>query len=191
MATGSTARRARFLSSALLLAACNGHGGPHSYNAGTLHLENRNGIVYQGQMPFSGRVFELDDRQDTVAVYGFLNGKEHGPWKRFHANGKLEELRSFQEGVKTGTLARWWPNGQLQFQCTFQRGEYEGPLKEWNESGQLVQEMHYRDGHEEGSQKMFYDNGKVRSNYVVKDGRRLGLLGTKNCINVPDSVFGK
>ena len=49
--------------------------------------------------------------------------------------------------------------------------------------------MNYVKGHEEGSQKMYYDNGKIRSNYTIIAGRRYGLLGTKNCVNVADSVF--
>ena len=37
--------------------------------------------------------------------------------------------------------------------------------------------------------KYFYNNGKVRSNYLVINGKRYGLLGTKNCVNVKDSIF--
>lgn len=52
-----------------------------------------------------------------------------------------------------------------------------------------MKEMNYKKGFEEGSQKMFYDNGKVKVNYIMINGRRYGLLGTKNCVNVSDSVF--
>jgi hypothetical protein len=38
-------------------------------------------------------------------------------------------------------------------------------------------------------QTWWYDNGKVKSNYRIIEGRRFGLLGTKNCINVSDSIF--
>ena len=47
--------------------------------------------------------------------------------------------------------------------------------------------MNYYNGKEQGSQKVWYNNGKIKSNYVVKDGRRYGLLGTKNCTNVKDT----
>jgi antitoxin component YwqK of YwqJK toxin-antitoxin module len=53
----------------------------------------------------------------------------------------------------------------------------------------LVKQMNYLKGHEEGPQKWWYDNGKIKANYIIQDGRRFGLLGTKNCINVTDSIF--
>jgi antitoxin component YwqK of YwqJK toxin-antitoxin module len=48
--------------------------------------------------------------------------------------------------------------------------------------------MNYEAGIEVGQQRQWYDDGSVRSNYVMKNGRRFGLLGTKNCINVKDSL---
>jgi antitoxin component YwqK of YwqJK toxin-antitoxin module len=191
MATAFMVRRALFLSSVFLFSACGGQIELQSFNADSLHLENRNGIAYNQGKPFSGSVFELNKTHDTIAVSGFYKGREHGEWKRFYPGGRLEELRYFDKGVKIKTLIRWWENGQKQLICSFRNGEYDGILKEWNESGQLTKEMHYKNGYEDGSQKMYYDNGKIRSNYVVKDGQRIGLLGTKNCVNVSDSVFKK
>jgi len=71
----------------------------------------------------------------------------------------------------------------------FEDDEYEGTCREWNESGRLITEMNYHRGYESGSQKVWYDNGKIKSNYVMESGRRYGLLGTKNCVNVSDSIF--
>jgi len=58
-----------------------------------------------------------------------------------------------------------------------------------NPEGKLISYHNFKNGYEEGSQKVWYDNGKIKSNYTIKNGRRYGLLGTKNCINVKDSVF--
>ncbi|MCX6338150.1 MAG: toxin-antitoxin system YwqK family antitoxin, partial [Bacteroidetes bacterium] len=66
---------------------------------------------------------------------------------------------------------------------------YEGELSEWTFDGKLIHLAHYIDGQEEGSQKLWYDNGKIRANYVIIKGKRYGLLGTKNCKNVSDSIF--
>lgn len=161
------------------------------YNADSLVLENRNGIMYSNQNPFTGRVYQLYPNQDTLQIFGFYEGREDGAWKRFFPNGQIQELRYFDKGTKVKTLTRWWENGQMQLKCTFVDGAYQGALKSWNSNGQLIEEMHYKNGYEEGSQKMYYDNGKIRSNYVVKNGKRIGLLGTKNCVNVSDSIFKK
>ena len=66
---------------------------------------------------------------------------------------------------------------------------YEGERKEWNNEGNLIYLATYKKGQEEGPQKLWYDNGKIRANYIIKNGKRYGLLGTKNCKNVSDSIF--
>jgi hypothetical protein len=125
---------------------------------------------------------------DTLAVTSFYNGLEHGEFRRFHENGVLMEQRYYVMGVKTGALKRYWNNGQIQAHYFFSTGEYQGNCREWNPEGKLVREMNYERGHESGSQKQWYDDGSIRSNYIIRNGRRYGLLGTKNCINVSDSV---
>lgn len=138
------------------------------FNADQLVLENKNGIVYNNNIPFSGKICKLQSNKDTLMTAAYFKGKEQGEWKRMYTNGQTEEQRYFDNGKKTKTLTRWWPNGQQQLHCTFENGEYEGMLSEWNANGQLVKQMHYKKGYEEGSQKVYYDNGKIRSNYWVK-----------------------
>lgn len=108
--------------------------------------------------------------------------------KQIYPSGKIRELRYFENGKKVGDYKTWWENGKLQSHYVFKDDEYEGTCREWNENGILIREMNYHKGHETGSQKQWYDDGKVRSNYVIINGRRYGLLGTKNCINVSDSL---
>ena len=152
-------------------------------------LHNRNGIVYLNELPFTGGLFTLYENKDTAQIQQFLNGKEHGTWKRFYPGKKLAEERSFTSGRKAGILTGYYENGQPKLQYIFKNDEYDGLCREWNTAGVLIKAMHYKNGHEAGTQQLFYDNGKVRANYVVIDGRRFGLLGTKNCMNVSDSIF--
>ena len=125
---------------------------------------------------------------DTAAVSYYKKGKEHGRWVRYHPNGKLMEERFFDNGQKTGVMKGWWPNGQLFMIYHFKNDEYEGECSEWNDKGVLIRRMHYKKGYEDGLQQQWYDDGSVRSNYLMKNGRRYGLLGTKNCVNVSDSL---
>lgn len=125
---------------------------------------------------------------DTLSVSSFYNGLEHGEFKRFHENGALMELRYYEHGVKTGVMKTFWDNGQLQRMYFFKQGEYDGTCREWNPTGMLVREMNYAMGYESGSQKQWYDDGSIRSNYIIRNDRRYGLLGTKNCVNASDSV---
>lgn len=142
------------------------------------------GVFYQGK-PFSGMLFRLDSQtQDTLKIESYLKGNRHGRWVQYFPGHVLKEFRTFERGKKTGAFVQYFPTGKKQQEYHFQNDEYQGLASEWNERGVLIREMHYVAGHEEGSQKLFYDNGQIRANYVMKDGRRFGLLGTKNCVNV-------
>ena len=91
-------------------------------------------------------------------------------------------------GKKEGIHIGYWEDGSLAFEYNLKDDEYNGSLKEWNRNGQIIKSFNYVNGYENGSQKLWFDNGEVRSNYVIKNNRRYGLLGTKNCINVSDSI---
>ena len=160
------------------------------FNADAIQLQMQNGIVMRNGKPFSGIIYRLsDNKRDTTEITGFRKGKEHGIWKKFYPGGKPMSIRFFDNGKKVGNFHAWWPNGKPQFAYHFEDGEYEGKYREWNEAGVLVNERTYKKGYEEGVQKQFYDDGRIRSNYVMIDGKRYGLLGTKNCVNVTDSIF--
>ncbi|RYY88218.1 MAG: toxin-antitoxin system YwqK family antitoxin [Chitinophagaceae bacterium] len=191
MATASTAARALLRASILLLvASCQfADAVPvHSYSAAERPLQNRAGRFYYDDEPFTGRIYEAEGK-DTLSNVGYRDGREHGEWRKYYRDGKLRETRFFLLGVKTGTMRSYWDNGQLQLEYHFKDNEYEGRCREWNREGQLIAERNYHNGYEEGGQTLWYDNGTVRSNYVITGGRRYGLLGTKNCVNVSDSVF--
>ncbi len=160
------------------------------FDAANLQVQNQNGIVMQNEKPFTGIVYTLNEnKKDTTEIVEFKDGKEHGQWKTFYDDGKLKSIRFFDNGKKTGVYTAWWPDGKMELEYHFGDGEYEGTCKEWNNEGMLINERTYKNGYEEGLQKQFYDNGKVKSNYVMVDGKRYGLLGTKNCVNVTDSIF--
>lgn len=155
-------------------------------------LKMVNGIVYRSNKLFTGTIYKLYlNTTDTAELANYKNGKEDGEWKKFDPDGSLKEKRTFDKGKKVGEYIAYWENGNRKLEYVFKDDEYEGTCREWNADGALIKEMNYKKGHEDGSQKMFYDNGKVRSNYVMIDGRRFGLLGTKNCVNVSDSIFKK
>lgn len=155
-------------------------------------IKIENDLLTINQKSFSGRLFTLyPNTRDTAELMNYRNGKEHGEWKKLYPSGKMKEKRFFEHGQKTGEYTTWWENGNKQLHYFFVADEYEGICKEWNAEGKLVKVMNYKRGHEDGHQQWWYDNGKIKANYIIKAGRRYGLLGTKNCINVSGSVFNK
>jgi antitoxin component YwqK of YwqJK toxin-antitoxin module len=175
----------------LLLAACQTNTQEGVFNKALVSVKTAKGVCYVNGSPFSGTLIETSAKGDTLVVENFVEGRENGEWKKFYSRGVRKEVRHYRRGKKNADYLAWWENGQPQLLYHFKDGEYEGILKEWDENGQLVKESTYVAGYEEGPQKAWYPNGKVRSNYVVLNGRRYGLLGTKNCINVSDSVFAE
>ena len=109
--------------------------------------------------------------------------------KKYYPNKQLMEYREFKNEMKNGKQIAYWENGNKRFEFIAKDDAYEGELKEWDYHGRLFHLAHYKNGQEEGVQKLWYENGKIRANYVIIKGRRFGLLGTKNCKNVSDSIF--
>jgi antitoxin component YwqK of YwqJK toxin-antitoxin module len=161
-------------------------------NKSEQQITMNNGLLFINNKSFNGTLFTLfPNTADTAVIENYVNGKEHGEWRKYYPSNKIREKRFFTNGQKTGEFIAWWENGQQQQQYLFVADEYEGTCKEWNETGFLNRIRNYKKGHEEGPQQWWYDNGKIIANYIIKDGRRYGLLGTKNCINVSDSIFKK
>lgn len=160
------------------------------YNEADIQLQNIGGVYKVNETPFSGIVYKLaENKKDTVAVASFVNGLEDGEWRSYYSNSQMKEKRYFSKGKKVGVYEGWWANGKQRLLYHFKDGEYEGNCKDWTDKGLLISSMNYKSGHEDGLQQQFYETGKVKANYIMIDGRRYGLLGTKNCVNVSDSIF--
>lgn len=162
---------------------------PLFQNLNSSHFVFKNDTAYYNQEKYAGYIYQLDANQDTVLCNSYLNGLMHGVCKKWYPNKKIMEIREYHLGKKKGSQISFWENGNERFAFTADNDVYEGELKEWTFDGQLIHMAHYENGQEEGTQKMWYENGKIRANYVMIKGKRYGLLGTKNCKNVSDSIF--
>jgi antitoxin component YwqK of YwqJK toxin-antitoxin module len=149
------------------------------------------GITKINTTPINGVVFSLYETGDTLSVIHYLNGKENGLSRSYYAKGKMKSLRFYINGWKQSEHAGWFENGQKQFLYHFENDVFHGNQKEWLVDGQIYSELNYDKGIESGSQRVWYTNGKIKTNYIIKNNRRYGLLGTKNCVNAVDSVFTK
>ncbi len=145
-------------------------------------------IIYQDS-PFSGLVYEMfPSSNDTLWSCQYKNGIKDGVWKKYFQSGEIKETRLFKQNKKEGDYLGFYKDGSKNFVFQFKNGEYEGTNKVWAKGGVLVEEANFSAGYENGVQKRWYLNGKIKSNYIIKDNRRYGLLGTKNCVTVSDSL---
>lgn len=146
-------------------------------------------LLYYNQRPYTGGAFALHPQSDDTLMTAFYRfGALHGCCKKLYPSGALKEMRYFNSGKKHGKQVAYWSNGNKRFEFTAYQDAYSGVLREWSESGRLLHLATYAYGQEEGRQTLWYDNGKVRANYIIRNGKRYGLLGTKNCKNVSDSL---
>jgi antitoxin component YwqK of YwqJK toxin-antitoxin module len=82
-------------------------------------------------------------------------GNEHGEYKRFFYNGKLEEKGNYDSGLKDGSWIKYHPNGKLEYRGQYLDGkktggwEYYYPsgiqeaMEEFDKSGNLVVRLTY------------------------------------------------
>jgi hypothetical protein len=152
------------------------------------NFESRGDTLVLKGVKFSGYVYHLYDSKDTAFLFSYLDGLSEGVQKKWYENKVLMEVRSYHRGKKNGRQITYWDSGRPKFTFMAVNDANEGEMKEWDDKGNLSHLGHYKNGQEEGEQKMWYSNGKIRSNYIIRNGRRYGLLGTKNCINVTDSL---
>jgi antitoxin component YwqK of YwqJK toxin-antitoxin module len=149
----------------------------------------KNVVVYKG-LPFSGQAYALYPKSsDTLWTRNYKNGLKNGVWKRHYPAGELKEKRRFVNGKKEGDYFGYYLGGAQNFIFQFNNGEYNGTNRIWTKKGLLIEEGNFNNGYESGVQKTWYLNGKVKSNYIIKNNRRYGLLGTKNCVNVSNDLL--
>jgi antitoxin component YwqK of YwqJK toxin-antitoxin module len=154
------------------------------------NLSVNNDVVFVDGKRYSGFIYELDkDKKDTISIDEYNNGLLNGTSKKWYPNKQLMEERFYSKGRKNGKHVSYWQNGNKRFEFFAKDDAYEGELKEWSVDGNLIHLANFKNGQEEGVQKLWYENGKIRANYVMLQGKRYGLLGTKNCRNVSDSIF--
>ena len=152
-----------------------------------LNLFKKN-VEYLGKT-FSGVVYSSNNFGDTISIGHYKKGLKHGIWKKFHSNGWLKERRLYRNGLKVGLHEGFYNDGSKNFVFLFKNGEYHGTNRLWAKNGQIIEELNFKKGQQTGSQKVWYLDGKIKSNYIIKNNRRYGLLGTKNCTNVSEKAF--
>jgi antitoxin component YwqK of YwqJK toxin-antitoxin module len=104
--------------------------------------------------------------------------------KSYDTKGQLlsDKIESLTE--KRRSIKFYWPDGKLNVKLNYQNGIYHGSVVRYFENGNLFSSFNYKDGQESGKQQMWKSDGRIKVNYEVINGRKYGLTGVKNCVNV-------
>ncbi|NOS84880.1 MAG: hypothetical protein HOP31_07050 [Ignavibacteria bacterium] len=147
---------------------------------GDSKLNRKNRMIFYDGLLFTGKLIESNNG-NIISVTEYKNGKQDGFQYTYYYNGNVNEERYYENGLKTGEHKGWWENGYLKFIYHYKNDVFDGNVKVWNETGLLFNDFNYVNGQEEGLQKAWYADGEIQANYIVKDNRKYGITGVKDC----------
>jgi len=148
--------------------------------AGDSHISILNRSLYFDGLLFTGRYTEKFNGA-VASVSEYRNGKLDGYQITYYSGGMTKEERYYKNGLKTGEHKGWWESGRQKFVYNYSNDEFNGNIKVWNESGMLFNDFNYVNGKEEGMQKAWSADGEIQANYFVKENRKYGITGVKDC----------
>ncbi|MFB9054158.1 toxin-antitoxin system YwqK family antitoxin [Formosa undariae] len=144
-----------------------------------------NGKYLLHNKPYLGIVFKVLKGYHVKTYSSVLDGKLHGTYRSFYANGNRYEVRTYNYGQSTGVHYGYWEsNGKLKFEYHYINQKKEGTYKNWFENGDLANNYNYKDDRLYGLQRAWRLNGSLYRNFVVKNGVRYGLQKAKSCFEL-------
>jgi antitoxin component YwqK of YwqJK toxin-antitoxin module len=147
-------------------------------------VSSSKGVTYYRGERFTGTQYQLYPSGDTVSVVAFENGLRNGMSREWFDGGRHKSIRFYHNGKMEGEHLGWYANGQRRFVYHFSNDVFHGSVKEWAMNGNPYREFNYVDGQERGRQKMWEADGRLKANYEVRNGRKYGLAGSKNCSSI-------
>jgi antitoxin component YwqK of YwqJK toxin-antitoxin module len=151
--------------------------------AKSMELEQRGALLFYGDSLFSGYVMEKHGNGNLKSQLPYWKGKKQGIFLGWYETGQLHFKRYYADGKKTGEHQAWWWNGKQKFSYYFKKGKYEGTQIEYFSSGDTLSVRNFKNGQEEGSQKIWSIRGELTTNYVIKNNKRYGFAGKRDCVS--------
>ncbi len=133
-------------------------------------LEERNGLFYQNNEPYSGWAKEMYDSGQVKGLGQAKDGKPDGLQTHWYENGLKESEVTYKDGKMDGLFRRWHENGQKQSEGTYKDGKKDGLWTSGQDNGQKLSEGTYKDGKRDGLFTYWRDNGRKYAEVTYKDG---------------------
>ena len=91
-------------------------------------------------------VTNLDKNWIKVSKGEFFDGKVHGKWVDWHANGQKATEYEWNKGVPVGDFRRWHENGTLAIEGQYVNGEADGIWVYRDKNGRITRRVHWKHG---------------------------------------------
>jgi len=138
-------------------------------------LESKGEIHYFEEKPYTGSVVKFHTNKRKAEIYSLKNGKLHGLWREWNAEGQIINQAKYRNGRLHGTFIQFRSDGSREFEVSFVDGVENGLFKRWFKNGKLWVEENYFSGKLDGVSKMFYSDGKIQVQSVYQAGKKNGL----------------
>lgn len=112
-----------------------------------------------------------------VSVYSYRNGREHGPYKTFNAEGGVVSEGQFVDGGPDG-IQRVNLEGGMRSEVPYEKGKRHGVEKNFYSDGQVAVEAPWNNGVQEGVASFYYENGAIQASVPFYAGKIEGVQKT-------------
>ncbi|MBX2844144.1 MAG: toxin-antitoxin system YwqK family antitoxin [Flammeovirgaceae bacterium] len=151
-----------------------------------LFLNQREGLVYEGDILFTGISVSSYPNGEVAEKVTYFHGKRNGFRRKWFENRTLSFEAFYKSNKLNGEVKTWWSNGILRSESHFEKGKANGLQKQWYSTGKIFKELNMVFGKEEGIQKAWRENGKIYVNYEAKNGRIFGLKRANLCFELSE-----
>jgi len=103
-------------------------------------------------------------------VIRYKNGVKDGRFESFYENGQLKVKGNYKDGLQHGVFTWYYETGILQSEGTYINGLFEGLVKIYYSSGELEREVFYINNKDHGEYKSYYRNGQLKLFAIRENG---------------------
>jgi antitoxin component YwqK of YwqJK toxin-antitoxin module len=113
--------------------------------------------------------FNRNERQDTLMLKNYANGKLHGEQRSYLPNGKLRKVTHYNNGLLDGPMYTLTEKGSKESQLNYKNGKKNGVWTYYFDSGKTARIENWKDGKKNGEFKTFDERGQVLNteNYLA------------------------
>ena len=111
-------------------------------------------------------------------------GAAYTGWtKKMHANGQVDNLTYYVEGLPDGPSITWYAGGEMLMEAQFLDGKQEGLWTVWHENGEKKGQGKYKAGVPDGQSTHWYASGDKMGEHYYQEGKLMSATVWK-----PDGV---
>ncbi|NDC80591.1 MAG: toxin-antitoxin system YwqK family antitoxin [Verrucomicrobia bacterium] len=140
----------------------------------TSELKSQDGLFTHQGKPFTGTA--VGESKGRKSEAEFWEGRMHGRYRSWYANGEKESEAYFENGEREGVARLWNEQGLLVQESRFRNGLSDGDVTEWYSNGNLERRCGWQTGKRNGKVETWYENGKRKGMGYFRNGVRDGTF---------------